>query len=411
MRALVKSTKPFYFLALLALLVTPSLMAQNNTNSPYTRFGYGLLNDQSFSRSQGMGGVAYGFRSKQSINPANPASYCAVDSTSFLFDMGISALISNFKSGDVGKTTFNGNLDYLAFQFPITNWMGMSLGVTPFSVVGYDYSFSDSISAPSLNDTVVSKYTQQFFGTGGISQVYLGVSFDIGKHVALGANVYYLFGNINHSRYLDYTSNGVSTYQTSTLKVRSFNARFGIQYYETIGSKHAFNIGAIYEFKSKLDGNIETTTIGVDTTTINSGNLFELPNTYGLGFTYTYDERLTIGLDGTFMQFADAMYYGVRDSLSNRIKICAGAEYVHNPKGRYYAERMYWRFGVNYNNSYAKVGRFDAQDFSITCGAGFPLRTTKTTLNVNFEYGSVGNQLHSPLRENYFKIGLNLSLP
>ena len=71
---------------------------------------------------------------------------------------------------------------------------------------------------------------------------------------------------------------------------------------------------------------------------------------------------------------------------------------------------MYWRFGVNYNNSYAKVGRFDAQDFSITCGAGFPLRTTKTTLNVNFEYGSVGNQLHSPLRENYFKIGLNLSL-
>ena len=39
------------------------LMAQNNTNSPYTRFGYGDLGERSFGAGRAMGGVGYGLRS------------------------------------------------------------------------------------------------------------------------------------------------------------------------------------------------------------------------------------------------------------------------------------------------------------------------------------------------------------
>ena len=46
--------------ALLLTMVTGMAIAQNNTNSPYTRYGYGDLSDQSFGNSKAMGGIAFG---------------------------------------------------------------------------------------------------------------------------------------------------------------------------------------------------------------------------------------------------------------------------------------------------------------------------------------------------------------
>ena len=69
-------------------------MAQYGTNSPYTRYGFGQLSDQSFGNSKAMGGIAYGLRNGLHINAANPASYSAVDSLTFLFDAGMSYAIS-----------------------------------------------------------------------------------------------------------------------------------------------------------------------------------------------------------------------------------------------------------------------------------------------------------------------------
>ncbi len=45
------------FCALLFVVVVPQwTVAQNNTNSPYTRYGYGQLSDQNFANSKAMGG-------------------------------------------------------------------------------------------------------------------------------------------------------------------------------------------------------------------------------------------------------------------------------------------------------------------------------------------------------------------
>ena len=71
-------------------IVATAAMAQSGTNSPYTRYGFGQLSDQSFGNSKAMGGIAYGLRDGLHINAANPASYSAVDSLTFLFDAGMS---------------------------------------------------------------------------------------------------------------------------------------------------------------------------------------------------------------------------------------------------------------------------------------------------------------------------------
>lgn len=402
----------FVAIVMIAVVVAPhTAIAQNNINSPYTRFGYGQIEDDCFSKSQAMGGTAIGIRDRQTINPINPASYSSVDSTSFIFEMGVSGLVSTFSTANGANTTFTGSLDYIALQSPVTKWMGLSVGLIPYSLVGYDYSFRDSIGIPGSETKNI--YNQSYYGTGGLSQIYLGLSFDIAKHLSLGVNGYYMFGNINHQKAITYTTSEITTNTTlrsTGLDISSFNARFGLQYHETVGTKHAFTIGAIYEFKSAMSGKYEQTTEAADTIRTSMKQLFELPSLYGAGFTYTFDKRLTIGADFTFQEYSKALYFGKTDSLNNRMKITLGGEYIHNPRGRRYIDRMYWRLGANYRSSYINTSSGPTNDFSITCGIGLPLRTSQTLINVNFEYGRVGAGRASLLNERYFKFGLNFSL-
>ncbi|MBR6539358.1 MAG: hypothetical protein IKT76_05840, partial [Bacteroides sp.] len=84
------------FLVLVLALLSGVAMAQNNTNSPYTRYGFGQLTDPGSGNSKAMGGVAYGLRDKSQVNFANPASYSAVDSLTFIFDGGLALQNTNF---------------------------------------------------------------------------------------------------------------------------------------------------------------------------------------------------------------------------------------------------------------------------------------------------------------------------
>ena len=101
------------------LLLSIPLMAQNGTNSPYTRYGYGDLANRSFGAGRSMGGVGIGLRSSRQINPMNPASYSSIDSMTFLFDFGASAQLSWFNDGVNKQNDINGNVEYMAMQFPI----------------------------------------------------------------------------------------------------------------------------------------------------------------------------------------------------------------------------------------------------------------------------------------------------
>lgn len=42
--------------------------AQNGTNSPYSRYGFGVMNDRSQGFNKGMAGVAQGFRDPTIVN-------------------------------------------------------------------------------------------------------------------------------------------------------------------------------------------------------------------------------------------------------------------------------------------------------------------------------------------------------
>ncbi len=401
--------------ALVALTIGVAVMAQNNTNSPYTRYGLGELREPGFGRSQAMGGIGFGVRDHASINPANPASYSAIDSMTFLFDLGISGLASHFNDASGSRNTHNGNLDYLAMQMPLSKFMGASIGVIPYSFTGYDYSLSGIAPINGLSDTI--NYAQQYNGTGGISQIYGGLSFRLFNHISLGANAIYLFGSNTYTKGLsivDISNTSLTTHTTSQyikIDVNSFNVRLGAQVFGKVSKKGYVTVGAMFEPKMDLHGTYDKLILGLDSTKdALTSHVFETPMQFGIGTSYTYDNRLTLGADFLYQKWGDAKYFGQTGALKNRTKISVGGEYIDNPYGKTYFQRMSFRFGAYYSDSYINVNGYTPSQMAVTCGFGFPLRSAKSIINTSFEYGVKGKSTATSIKENYFRFTLGLSL-
>ena len=163
------------FAAVAALFVGLGAMAQ--TVTPYSMYGYGILNDNATSAQRALGGVGYAMNGGRQINAMNPASYAAVDSLTFLFDMGITATKLWSKDNDQSAQDFGGGLDYITMLFPVHKKVGVSLGLVPFTSVGYSFG-------SKIENGVTSRT-----GSGGLNQLYIGAGVNPIKGVYVGANV------------------------------------------------------------------------------------------------------------------------------------------------------------------------------------------------------------------------------
>ena len=385
----------------MTVLVVAGLWAQNATSSPSSRFGYGELNNNLPNAYRAMGGVGIGMRSNKVINPSQPASYTACDSMTFMFDVAGSLLYTNYGDSYGQSNKMNGNLEYVTMQFPIwRQHIAMSLGVNPYSAVGYNFAIKDSINTDYY-------YTQSYRGLGGFTQVYGGLSFNICDWVALGVNAYYMFGDIEQSRSLTFTDASMdSVKMVEKMTAHSLRLRYGLQLFHNFG-RHAFTLGAVFENKQPFSRmeyeQIETTTID----TINTiGEGFEMPMMYAAGLSYTYDNRIVVAADYTCHNWASAKYFGKHADLNNRHRLALGVEYRNNPISRIFVDQVYWRLGVNYTTSY--TNKYNQNELGIGLGVGFPLRTAATVINATVEYGNRGTG--DLLKENYLRLIVNASI-
>lgn len=394
----------FIFLSVLGIGCPVWLYAQNNTSSPFSRYGYGELNDNVPGAFRAMGGVGVGMRDKRVIDPAQPASYSVVDSTTFMFDLGASAMWSNYGDSRGMRNKANGNLEYLTIQFPIWKYIGFSVGVLPYSMVGYD--IVDSVSS------VPHPYTASFYGNGGITEVYGGLSFNIMNWAAIGANVYYMFGNVTNGRNLVFRESDIaSRLMTAQTHVSDFRFRYGVQLFHTFADEHTVVLGAVFENKKKFNASfLEYESVTSDTVS-DLSSVFDLPMMYGVGVSYTYADRLTIAADYGVTYWENIRYMGM-DNLRNRQKIALGIEYRHNPLGKRYVERMPFRFGLSVTDPYVEVSStasaWASKDYTVSIGAAFPLRGAATVINTSLEYGHRGPL--NGLQENYLRLTVNASI-
>ena len=164
-------------------------------------------------------------------------------------------------------------------------------------------------------------------------------------------------------------------------------------------------LGAIYEGKTKFNGKYSAI---ANDSTLNSVNGFELPQTLGIGLNYTYNKQLTVGVDVTNQGWGKALFFNKTDSLVNTTKIALGAEYIPNPMGRKYTDRIRYRVGFNTVNAYYHSGADKLpNNYTISLGVGFPTKTSKSMMNASLEYGKMGSSL---LKENYLKLTFSASI-
>ena len=207
---------------LAALVMSVGAWAQNMTSSPYSRYAYGDLNENVPTGFRAMGGVGFGMRNNKAINPAQPASYTACDSLTFMMDIAASANWSRYEDASGMRNKANGNLEYLTLQVPLyKQWIAASVGLLPYSSVGYNIVLADSIRSDY-------HYAKTYTGEGNISEVYGGLSFNICNWLALGANVYYMWGDLAHLRTLSFSEASLHTTIQDEFEANMSNTQYGI---------------------------------------------------------------------------------------------------------------------------------------------------------------------------------------
>lgn len=392
-------------LIIAALLVSMAVMAQNMTSSPFSRDAYGDLNENVPNAYRAMGGVGYGMRNNRAICAAQPASYTACDSLTFMMDIAANVNWSRYQDDSGMRNKANGNLEYLMLQFPLwKRWIAMSVGLLPYSSVGFDIVQNDSIGSSY-------HFTKKYYGNGNISQVYGGLSFNICNWVALGANVYYMWGDLDRMRAITFTESGINpTLQDESMTVSTVRLRYGAQFFHTWG-KHTVNLGGVFENKRSLNSTyIIIETQSEDTIPIYKGG-FEAPMMYGVGASYTWDNRLTVGFDFERQCMASAQFNGLTGAdnmLRDRNRYALGVEYRHNPMGRKYVERMIWRAGVNVQDEY--LSTIEARRVTASVGIGFPLYTIGTVINMTIEYGHRGTRANGGLEDNSLRFTIGAAI-
>ena len=238
-----RNKKIITLLAVLTVGLSNGVTAQNGFNMPFSQYGIGS-SDLPFGMPNAyrMGGVVFSRSSSNSVNPFNPASYAAVEQESFVFDIGLNIQQSVLRNDSQQLSPdADGNLAYLAIAFPLTRWWKVSAGILPYSTVNYESVHTQD--DPLTESTVKTIYD----GSGGVSQLYFGSAFQIGKRLSVGFNLDYLYGSITRAITYDFQGND-STYCINSRRqkntyVSNLLIDLGLQYRQPLGEKYSLKAG------------------------------------------------------------------------------------------------------------------------------------------------------------------------
>ena len=434
------SIKIKHFALLIAFLATASVaFAQNTgTNSPYGRYGFGILSNPAIGASEAMGGISYGLRRSQGVNPGNPASFSALDTLTFIFDFGVSVQQARMSDGINQRNFFNGNLDYVAIQFPLWRNMGASVGLLPFSRVGYNFG--------AVRPYEATQFSEVYRGTGGLSRVYAGAAWELFDNFSVGANVSFLFGSFTHTRTgSPLIPNALVSQSRDFYSIRALRYDIGVQQTIPLSPNRWLTFGAVYtpristtsdviesrmQFISDPFQNPWQLPMDVFPSDTIRGASFQLPHQLGAGFTFNTN-NLVVGLDGEIqlwdgLNYPDALDQLTRDSrFNNTFRLATGIEYVRNPIGQHFRERIRVRGGLSFGNSYTNVRVYNPQTFDFlgtgsfreygaTFGVGLPFRDFMSgrvsMINIGLSYTRKQPTREFMIAQDMFMISVNMNI-
>lgn len=402
--------------------------AQVTVQSPYSRYGLGNIRGSLLPQFRAMGGIATGVQRTgfYNINMQNPATYANIELTSL--DIGLNATYLKLDNGTTTANNFNASLDHVAMAFPVTRKSALSIGVLPYSDLGYDFSSRTTVGTGTSAKNVDYIYK----GEGGLSKAYIGYGMQFGDHFRIGANAEYLFGNMIQSRASEYPGDQGASFNA---KIQDKNTvgglafSYGVQYDFRIARKTSLVLGYSGTSSSKLSSSTsrfvtqytndasgnEQTAIDTLVSVENAKTDLKLPLTHTFGFTIQRDSKWLVGADYRMGKWSDLTIGSVNQNLQDTYGVSVGGQFTPDISAiNGYFKRVDYRLGFSYDKTYIQINNQDIKNTAVTFGLGLPLssytRNAFYKANFTVEYGKRGNVVNGLLAERYVNFALGFTL-
>ena len=424
-----------FFITLLLAVAAFSAHAQSTatSSSPYSRYGIGDIDPQLMGQNIGMGGIGVATNKISlfnNINVINPASYGAVNMTTI--DVGLYAnFLTLSQTGATSQKNNNFRLNHIAFAIPTSKHSALSFGLLPYSERGYNYKRSVSKLGNSGSPADTSVVNYNYSGEGSLSKAYLGYGFGLGKHLLIGANVSYIFGNIKDLATTEIPSlvGAINSKIETSNAISGLNYDYGIQYsvdfsdvkHLTFGysgslgtNLHTQSSFIVSQYFNDASGNQGLPTDSVVSTTGPKSKL-KLPLINRFGISFQNDGKFLVGADYSMGKWSQLSIAGEPQGLQDSKTFNIGGSYTPNISTiRNYLATVDYRIGAIYDQTYMRINGTTIKRYAGTLGVGLPLRSNNGSsfykINIAAEIGQRGSLVNGLVKENYVNIHLGFTL-
>lgn len=406
---------------ILVITAAGIISLQGQTNSFYSQFGYGEMEYSHTARRLGMGDLGSTVEDRDFLTSLNPASWNLLRLTR----LEVAATFKGLYASDEKTSNFFSSTSLTAFMFgiPVQRDYGITAvaGLLPYTTVAYE-----SVLKNQSTDNV--NYDVTFKGDGGLSKVFVGMSYRLPLNIKVGASLDYYFGNLNYYTEVNYESalssasqykdkvNGKFLGGTVGVITPSLDSLFGFS-----GALNNLTLGFTANFVSDFNIDITSTSL-VDTyldTTDYQSQIGTLPvrMIFGLGFKigksyqiyadYLMQQWKSFGSGSTSSGIGNwNTGSGLKAESVNKFSF--GIEYREDPDGTKFEELMIYRFGLGYENLPVSLNGEKINQFSVSAGVSVPLGRDNT-VDFAIQYLNRGTTKNSLVHENLFKLGIGLS--
>ncbi|HEX5626330.1 MAG TPA: hypothetical protein VFX48_09955 [Saprospiraceae bacterium] len=423
-------------LALCCILATAS--AQNNENSPLSRYGLGDLRSGSTGWMSGMANSGTAFLSEQLYNPLNPASAAYLRQTDV--ELGIQVKRNYLEDGN-GKTfeDWSGNLSHIFLAVPLRNAVNelldrktykhsyaLQLGLNPFSTVGYRSETVDSSDKANR----LSRFLQ---GNGTIQALNLGFAYRY-QNFAAGLQMNYLFGTLNYNQNLLFTSvpSSYDSYISDSYHITGWRPTLGFSYRAIINKqevkkdnsvrKQFLSASLVFQLPTKFNASysalhqtrFEEELRLVDTTFYVDGQKSEGTHPLGIRAGLYYSHKEKYGLMGSFQYdlWNDAKFpAGLIGTVGNSSLFQLGGWYKPGSSGfdKFFKKSIY-RFGAYTGTDYREIQGEAPNLIGLTLGWSYPILFLRQDAMVHLSLDLGQRMREGLLTEKYIQIHFGVSI-
>ena len=402
-------------LLILFILISFFGYSQRTSYSPYSYFGVGETNFSATVENQMMGGnTAYYDSVHQNMN--NAASLSKLKFVNY--SVGVDLKNTSYLSASTNEKSTAAAINYISVAIP-TKLLSFSFGIKPKTSVGYLLENDDkSKTPPELN---------RFTGSGGVSNAFVSIGFELFKNWGFGFSSSYAFGNLNHYHTKILENIELYTRVSSESSVSGLDYNFSTVYQKTFNEKITLYSSIIYQPEAKYKSRNNQVISTIDPNSSFGGDFEEI-------------DLSAVGLKNTNIKIPKSLSFGL--GLGQDKKWFLGLNYMKNDEGGYknelmgldnvefkssqtysiggfllpeynsftnYFKTLTYRFGVRYKSGGLYVNNQQINEIGVNFGFGIPLAGISSA-NLGFEFGQRGTTKASLIKEKFFSIRLGVSL-